>query len=96
MYEPLTAGLFAPHVGDAFVLRAADGQIDATLSEVTPADAPAHDGRVPFSLVWEGPLAPGLQQGMHAVEHPSVGTIEMFLVPIEPTPTARRYEAVFS
>jgi hypothetical protein len=49
-------------------------------------------GRAPFSLVFEGGPTPPLPQGIYAVEHDDLGTIEIFLVPI----SADRYEAIFS
>lgn len=94
----LTVETFAPLVGEAFELRAADGSLDATLVEATgTGDAPAPELRAPFSLLWEGPLAPRLQQGLHEVHHAAFAEpLVIFLVPVEQTETGTRYQAVFS
>ena len=66
MLDELSVERFAPLVGETFVLRAADGQIEAELIEaVATGDAPAEGMRAPFSLMWQGPRAPQLQQGVH-------------------------------
>jgi hypothetical protein len=87
---------FEPLVGESFVLRAADGHIEAQLTEATALPAPAGVARTPFSLVWRGPLDPPLAQGMHAVEHHDIGTELMFIVPIGRSTGGHDYQAIFS
>lgn len=96
--QDLTVDAFAPLVGDTFVLRAADGSIDATLVDATATgDAPAPELRAPFSLLWEGPAAPRLQQGIHEVQHAAFDEpLVVFLVPVDQTETGMRYQAVFN
>jgi hypothetical protein len=59
---------------------------------------PAHALRAtqPFSVVLEGPADRPLAQGTFGVEHPSLGRIEIFLVPVARSATAFDYEAVFN
>jgi hypothetical protein len=52
--------------------------------------------RTPFSLVFRGPLQPLLAQRIYRVEHDSMGTFELFLVPIGPDGVGMCYEAVFT
>ena len=59
------------------------------LRQVKALGAPAV-ARAPFSLLFDGPE--GLQQGIAALEHPALGAVQLFLVPIGPG----RYEAVFT
>lgn len=83
----LTADDFAALRGDRF--RIAD--FDAALVEVT--EIPREPGgRVPFSLVFQGGPDPPLPQGIHRVEHDTLGALEIFLVPI----ATDRYQAIFT
>ena len=87
MIEHLTAGTFAPHLHDEFRLESHP----VALIEVT--EIPREPGgRAPFSLVFQGGPSPPLPQGTYRVEHPELGAIEIFLVPI----AQDRYEAVFT
>jgi hypothetical protein len=51
-----------------------------------------------FSLIFRGPRDPTLAQRIHPVEHPTLGTLTIFLVPIGPEgdPTELHYQAVFN
>ena len=51
----------------------------------------------PFTLEFVGPPEPAFAQGIRRLEHPTLGALEIFLVPIGLTPDGgRRYEAVFN
>jgi hypothetical protein len=54
------------------------------------------EGRLPFSIVFLGPLEPVLPQRIYRFEHEALGTFELFIVPIGPDESGMRYEAVFS
>jgi hypothetical protein len=68
------------------------------LIEVRPLGNPgsAGPGREPFAALFRGPLEPALPQGIHALEHPDLGRLEIFLVPVGRDPQGTRYEAVFN
>lgn len=58
--------------------------------------------RPPFCVLFHGPVETVLRQGIYRLENDEFGTVDLFLVPIGPTPTgpagppaAMRYEAVF-
>jgi uncharacterized protein DUF6916 len=90
--ETLTVGDFAALRGERFRI-VADGAppFETELVEVT--EIPREPGgRAPFSLVFEGGPEPPLPQGIHSVEHDSLGPMDIFLVPVGP----ERYEAVFT
>jgi hypothetical protein len=55
-------------------------------------------GRPPFSLIFLGPDRPILEQRVHPVGHPTLGTLDLFLVPIGPANDrpGLRYQAIFS
>jgi hypothetical protein len=58
---------------------------------------PAHRLRAePFSLILSGPPAPMLPQGSYRVQHPRLGPVDLFLVPIARNATATQYEVIFN
>ncbi len=74
------------------------------VAAVSEFPQPAGPGlRAPFSIVFHGPLAPVMPQGIYRLEQEEFGVTELFLVPIGPNvpeqagepPSAMRYEAVF-
>jgi hypothetical protein len=99
--DRLTATSFAPAVGDAFALDAGEaGRIELQLVDTRLHDpaAPAEDAsgaRAPFTLEFRGPPEPVLPQRIYGLEHPSFGTLEIFIVPIGRDEAGTRYEAVF-
>ena len=61
-----------------------------------PAGAPAPQRR-PFSLIFcDRSGEPFLPQRIYAVTHPTIGRLDIFLVPIGPGEGGMRYEAVFT
>jgi hypothetical protein len=52
--------------------------------------------REAFSLFFEGPPSPALQQSIHRLENAGFGEIEIFLVPIGTSPNGLRYQALFT
>lgn len=94
MLERLTVDDFRPLLHEGFRF-APDGQpaFDVELAEVTEVPgAPGPGGRVPFSLVFAGGPNPPLPQSIYPVEHPRMGRMDIFVVPIGP----QLYEAVFT
>ncbi|MBB4663767.1 DUF6916 family protein [Conexibacter arvalis] len=94
----LSAELFAPHVGEPFAVRA-EGQIELTLvltEACTLRDAASGERRAPFSLAFRGPEAPLLAQQIVPLEHPVLGRLDLFLVPLGVDADGARYEAVFT
>lgn len=49
-----------------------------------------------FSILFEGPLVPGVTQGTYSFTHEAIGTFLLFIVPIEQDSKGIRYEAVFN
>jgi hypothetical protein len=92
----LTHETFAPLTGQAFTLPLDGGTLTLTLRgvEVLADGAAAPERRTPFALHFRGPERPLLPQRIYPLEHPSLGTIELFLVPIGGAGGAV-YEAVF-
>lgn len=100
MLDTLTREQFSDHQGESFRLEADEASsLDLTLAEASPLGSAARGGeREPFSLTFRGPAEPVLPQAIYQVEHPKLGKLEIFLVPIGPDPKEKgmRYEAVFT
>ena len=100
MLETFTLATFAPHQGETFQVPLSEGvSLALTLHEATPlgaAAAPPGARRAPFSLIFLGPAAPLLPQRIYRLSHPSIGTFDLFLVPLGPGQGDLRYEAIFS
>jgi hypothetical protein len=99
-----TLETFSPHLGETFwievdpahtletILVAAVGLGEAA----RPPDARQATRRRPFSLVFRGPCDAVLPQRIYRLRHDSIGTFNLFLVPIGPDDAGMRYEAVFA
>lgn len=100
--ENLTPGDFEPHVGSTFRVPAGPGtSMELVLFEVQrltdlrrTVTGAARPDTVAFSLCWHGPRSPFLPQGIYRLEHPALGPIELFIVPIGPDAVGMRYQAV--
>ena len=82
--DELTLGRFAPHVGSRFTVRAgALVTVAMTLEEAReiaphPADRAGLQGES-FSLVFRGSDGAALEDGIHRVTHPALGTFPLFI-----------------
>ncbi len=98
MSEDLTASRFQALIGSRFIVTPPAGEpFPVELLEVTLLEA--HDGPrpQPFSAVFVDPRKSIVwQQQIFHVEQETLGTFDLFLVPIGPCPQGLRYEAVFN
>jgi hypothetical protein len=91
----LKIGDFSPHLDAVFDMQAAGGVVPLKLVKVDPAgDSGRKDGA--FSLVFVAPKGPWLPQAVYPVQHPALGTMEIFLVPVGPASGGNGYQAVFT
>jgi hypothetical protein len=100
MLEEFTTSTFSDCVGESFSLIAEDDtKLELELVSVTPAATVPTEGesqRAPFSLVFHGPREPLLPQRIYQFESESLGTFEVFIVPIGYDESGSlEYEAVF-
>jgi hypothetical protein len=93
--ERLTIDDFAPHVEVEFPVQVGDVQHVLRLTEASPQGAADDAGRQPFTLVFSGPAEPLLEQATYPLEHPALGRLDVFLVPMARDATGTRYTAVF-
>src|SRR4051794_32263931 len=102
MPQPSSLAEFVEDVGTKF--RVATDSEAAVELELIDASAlpgrPAPPGvrEDPFSLLFRGPFAPGLTQMIHTLDHETLGTMAIFLVPIGPEGDAlgTHYQALFN
>lgn len=96
--DDLDKARFDPLLNQQFDVVFVDGRLPLRLAEVkalggeTVPDAK----RKPFSITFIGPLKPLMPQRTYALEHASLGRLEIFLVPLGPAQAGMQYEAVFT
>jgi hypothetical protein len=73
-------------------------QADQTLSlELVQVNEANYSPRLEsFSLIFNGPLTPVLSQRIYNLSHESLGSLDIFLVPVGPEGESMQYEAVFN
>lgn len=81
----------APHIGTTVPC---DGGPDLELVAVDARLRPGATGRIPYSALLAGPLDHPLAQGVHRLDLPGTGPVELFIVPIVPEDGRARYELI--
>jgi hypothetical protein len=94
----LELSTFVPSVGDAFVIEAAEGpRVELTLTDAATGPwQPEGESAFAFELIFRGPPDPVLPQATYLMTHPVLGSLEIFIVPIERDASGSTYQAVFS
>lgn len=87
-------------VGDQFRIDVDDGsviELELELVEAAPSPiGPSGASSNSFSLVFRGPTAPLLNQGILPLQHHAWGLCPLFVVPVDQDEVGTYYEAVFS
>lgn len=97
----LTCADFEPHVHETFRIRL-EGQEPVDLELIKATELPATSRaqaahRAPFSIEFLGPISHHyLQQHIYRLEHPALGALDIFLVPLGLVDGRMRYEAIFT
>jgi hypothetical protein len=91
----LAIGDFAPHQDAVFELKAADATAPLKLVKVEKIGDSRRAGGA-FSLLFAAPADTRLPQAIYPVTHPSLGVMEIFLVPIGPLSGGTGYQAIFT
>jgi hypothetical protein len=101
--DTLTIESFSPHLGETFHVFVGEPSpfklqlIDAAeLGGTMAAAAERRQQRAPFSLIFRGPKEPALRQMTHTLDHPTMGEMSIFLVPIGPDEEGMQYQAIFA
>ena len=85
---------FAPHRDAVFELKAANA-VPLKLVKVENVGESGRSGGA-FSLLFAAPAGTMLPQAIYPVTHPSLGVMEIFLVPIGPLAGGIGYQAIFT
>ncbi|MFN2588462.1 MAG: hypothetical protein ABR613_10155 [Actinomycetota bacterium] len=96
MPDPYELSVYEPLVGDAFRLDFTDHpSIELTLVDASPGQWQRPEGgKTAFRLEFSGPPEPLLEQRIYRMQHPRLGTVEIFIVPIAQDDGATTYEAI--
>ena len=94
----LTYDTFAGRLGETFRDVAADTAFELVqVEDLTERSGGVPEGqRAPFSLLFRAPDDHPPAQGMRALAHDGLGTLEIFLVPVARETDGLRYQAVFT
>jgi hypothetical protein len=87
---------FSPLVGRAFEVDFGPERVSLVLVEATELASPSAAPRSSFSLLFQGPPDPFLDQRTYSMTEESLGTLEIFLVPVGRVEQGFLYEAVFN
>ena len=99
MTEPLQSTDFQSQLNQIFRIHLDDGTtIDLQLVGVTELGTASRTGfRTPFSLHFLGPVGQQyLQQHSYPMVHETLGTLDIFIVPLGAEAGRMRYEAIFT
>jgi hypothetical protein len=86
---------FAPHLDTVFDMQLPTGAIPLKLVKAAPAGDSGRAGGA-FSLLFTTASGAWLPQAIYLVEHPTLGAMEIFLVPIGPESGGNGYQAIFT
>ncbi|MFO1304125.1 MAG: hypothetical protein U1F54_10360 [Burkholderiales bacterium] len=93
--DKLTIDDFAP-LASPLLVSASPAPVPLRVKATRALPPHALRATPPFSVIFEGPLDRALHQGTYALDHPVLGRMEVFLVPVARTATGIDYEAVFN
>src|SRR5262245_10553208 len=91
----LTPKDFESRKGESFQLRAPDRELALELVDVRRLGESGRAGGA-FSLLFRAASGPFIAQAIYPIDHPVLGTLELFIVPIGPIPGGNGYEIVFA
>ena len=86
---------FEPHLNAIFEMNSPRGMVPLTLAKTESAGQAQREGGA-FSLLFVAPAGAFLPQAIYPVQHPALGIMEIFLVPVGPVPGGNGYHAVFT
>src|SRR5882757_6585412 len=86
---------FAIHRDSTFEMQTPSGVVPLKLVKADPAGDSGRAGGA-FSLLFVAPKITSWPQAIYPVRHPSLGMMEIFLVPIGPLSDGNGYQAIFT
>jgi len=96
--QDLTLQHFAEHLNKPFTVVTEQGDMAFTLVEARTLSHPLPQGttRSAFSLLFHSDSPVLFPQGIYRMDHPDIGEVEIFLVPIARQQPGFVYQAVFN
>jgi hypothetical protein len=91
----VTAADFEAGKDESFRLAIGGQEFAFKLAEVRKLGRAKREGGA-FSLIFVTGSGPFLRQGVYPLEHPTIGKLDIFLVPLGPVEGGNSYEAVFT
>jgi hypothetical protein len=91
----LNLSVFSQHLHTQFNVSL-DSSTTIAIELTTAAERPTAPNYECFSLLFVGPETPYLGQGLRTLEHATLGTMDLFLVPVGKDARGVTYEAVFN
>ena len=86
---------FTPHLETIFDMQTAGGVVPLKLAKVDPVGDSGRAGGA-FSLIFVAPKDLRQPQAIYPVKHPTLGIMEIFLVPVGPMQGGDGYQAIFT
>ena len=99
MLDRLTSADWKPYLDQPFrITPHGSPPLEAVLIEVRDLGRLAEDDstRRPFSILFRGPTEPVVPQQICRVEHPQMGALDLFTVPVGSDREGMLYEAIFA
>ena len=97
MLDKLQRSDFEQLVGQEFSLATEGKELPLRLLEASRlGPTSGNPERAPFALLFRGPNDPPLNQGIFEFNHPEIGALSLFLVPIGPDAEGLCYEVLFN
>ena len=95
----LTSELFQEHLASTFEIAFQNGEtlsLELIEARQTGQGAFLPGGRNPFALLFRTGADRWPAQGIHRLQHPVLGMLDIFLVPVGPDEKGMRVEAIFT
>lgn len=98
MHKAITQEDFAKCVNQTCQVHHGTSTLEMRLVECRKLDRSTHGGvyREPFALLFRGPKSPVLPQQTYQFDFGSLGSMEIFIVPIGADDAGMQYEANFA
>lgn len=93
--QQLTIDDFKPLQGERFTVSSEEQPIEMELVEVKAMGSGLREGGA-FSLLWQGPEAPLLDQRIYRFTHAELGEHDLFIVPVAQKTSGFQYEVIFT
>lgn len=94
--DSLSCNQFSPYVDSHFILITPADMPDIKLKLLQINQIISNQVQENFSLIFEGPLEPRLNQQIYDLEHEQLGSLSLFMVPVARNANGMQYEVIFN